>query len=75
MDCGHSWKLIKETDYGEMDYSSYGGPVDHFVVSLYKCELCGQLKKECRGDICGNPDEFLAITDEDKEYSKNWSEE
>jgi len=74
MDCEHGWKLIKETDYGELDYSSYGGPVDHFVVSLYQCELCGQLKKESRGEVCGNPDVFLEINDEDIEYAENWSE-
>jgi hypothetical protein len=64
-DCDHVWEYLTETDYGEIDYSSYGGGVEPFFISLYRCHLCGALHKEYRGDICGNPDMFLEITDED----------
>ena len=70
MDHEHVWEALQETaaletDYGEMDYSSFGGGVEHFVVTLYRCRLCGALHKECRGDFCGDPQEYLEITDYD----------
>ena len=65
MDHEHVWETLQETDYGEMDYNSYGGGVEHFVVTLYRCRLCGALHKECRGDSCGDPEEYLEITDTD----------
>ena len=65
MDHEHTWEVLRETDYGEMDYSSYGGGVQHFVVTLYRCPLCGALHKECRGDFCGDQAEYLRITDDD----------
>lgn len=65
MDHEHTWEALQETDYGEMDYNSYGGGVEHFVVTLYRCRLCGALHKECRGDFCGDPEEYLEITDDD----------
>ena len=61
MDHEHVWETLQETDYGEMDYNSYGGGVEHFVVTLYRCRLCGALHKECRGDFCGDPEEYLEI--------------
>jgi hypothetical protein len=48
-----------------MDYNSCGGGVERFVVTLYRCRLCGLLKKECRGDLMGDPEGYPAITDED----------
>ena len=65
MDHEHIWETLKETDYGEMDYNSYGGGVEHFVVTLYRCRLCGALQKGYRGDFNGDPGEFLEITDND----------
>ncbi len=65
IDHEHTWEALQETDYGEMDYNSYGGGVEHFVVTLYRCRLCGLLRKECRGDLCGDPEEYLEITDND----------
>ena len=59
LDHEHVWEILQETDYGEMDYNSYGGGVEHFVVTLYRCRLCGALHKECRGDFCGDPREYL----------------
>ena len=66
MECSHVWELIYEEDCGEMDYSSYGGPTEHYIVSLYRCCLCGALKKEGHGDFNGDPAELLEITDEDR---------
>ena len=65
MSCEHDYEIVKETDYGEMDYSSYGGGVEHFVLTLYRCRKCGAIKKECRGDFNGDPSEYLSISDED----------
>ncbi len=65
MDHEHIWETLQETDYGEMDYNSYGGGVERFVVTLYRCRLCGVLHKECRGDFNGDPGEFLEITEND----------
>lgn len=48
-----------------MDYDSAGRAVDDFVVTLYRCRNCGQLKKEGRGDFCGDPHELTDITEED----------
>lgn len=70
MDHDHVWDALQETDYGEMDYSSYGGGVEHFVVTLYRCRLCGALHKECRGDFNGDPGEYLEITDNDIVFSE-----
>ena len=52
MDHEHVWETLQETDYGEMDYNSYGGGVEHFVVTLYRCRLCGNSQGiECTGRI------------------------
>jgi hypothetical protein len=66
MDHEHVWEGLQETDYGEMDYNSCGGGVEHFVVTLYRCRLCGALHKEYRGDFCGDPAEFLEICEDDR---------
>ncbi len=66
MECGHVWERLNEEDYGEMDYRSDGGGVEHFVVTLYRCRMCGVLHKECRGDYSGDPQEYLEITDADR---------
>ena len=63
--CYHSWVTVYEDNYGEMDYSSYGGGVEEYVVTLSKCCLCGKLRKEGRGDFCGDPSELLEITEKD----------
>lgn len=65
MDHEHVWEILQETDYGEMDYNSCGGGVERFVVTLYRCRLCNALHKECRGDLMGDPEEYLEITDDD----------
>lgn len=65
MECEHVWERVSEEDYGEMDYRSDGRGVEHFVVTLYRCRLCGNLHKECRGDYCGDSQEYLEITDAD----------
>ena len=70
MECRHEWEAIQETDYGEMDYNSYGGGVEHFVVTLYRCSRCGALDKKYRGDFCGDPDEYLELTDGDVAFAK-----
>lgn len=70
----HTWEILQETDYGEMDYNSYGGGVEHFVVTLYRCSLCGLLRKECRGDFCGDPQEYLEITETDREAAMQWAD-
>ncbi len=66
MDCEHIWERLSEEDYGEMDYRSDGGGVAHFIVTLYGCRLCGDLKKECQGDFCGDSEEYLGITEADR---------
>lgn len=71
----HSWEAIRSEDFGEMDYSSYGGGVEHFVVTLYMCEDCGALKKEYTGDICGDPSEYLKITADDIAYADSFQKE
>ena len=58
MQCEHRWEVIRETDFGEMDYSSYGGGVEHFIVTLFRCRLCGALrvkptKKKRKGKVHG----------------------
>ncbi len=65
MDHEHIWEVLQETGFGEMDYNSYGGGTEHFVVTLYRCRLCGALHKECRGDFGGDQAEYLEITDHD----------
>ena len=70
MEHEHIWEKIKEDDYGEMDYSSYRSGVERFVVTLLRCRICGELKKDYHGDICGNPEEYLRITDADRRYVK-----
>ena len=57
-----------------MNYSSYGGGVEHFKVILYRCKNCGKLKKEHNGEICGDGTEYLEITAEDKLYVKSLKE-
>ena len=57
--------MVYEKNYGTMDYDSAGRSVDDFVVTLYRCRKCGQLKKEGRGDFCGDPHELTDITEED----------
>ncbi|MBP5304017.1 MAG: hypothetical protein J6Z00_03940 [Clostridia bacterium] len=66
--CSHCWVPVTEIDYGEMSYSSYGGGVEPYIVTLSRCCLCGALHKEGRGDFCGNPDELLQITEDDIAY-------
>ena len=66
MECEHVWERTSEEDYGEMDYRSDGGGVEHFVVTLYRCRLCDVLHKECRGDFCGDPQEYLEITEAER---------
>ncbi len=66
MDHEHIWDALEQKDYGEMDYCSYGGSVERFVVTLYRCRLCGMLHKECRGDFNGDPSEYLEITDDER---------
>lgn len=64
--CHHpNWEVVYEKNYGTMDYDSAGRSVDDFVVTLYRCGKCGQLKKEGRGDFCGDPHELTDITEED----------
>jgi hypothetical protein len=64
--CHHpNWEMFYEKNYGMMDYDSAGRAVDDFVVTLYRCSNCGQLKKEGRGDFCGDPHELTDITEED----------
>ncbi len=66
MECEHVWERVSEEDYGEMDYRSDGGGVGHFVVTLYRCRMCGALHKECRGDFCGDPQEYLEIMEAER---------
>ena len=70
MECTHEWERLKEEDYGEMDYRSDGGGVSHFIVTLYRCRVCGSLKKEWQGDYCGDPKEYLEITEADRILSE-----
>ncbi len=65
MDHKHVWEILEETNYGEMDYNSYGGGVEPFVVTLYRCRLCGALYKESRGDFNGDPGDLLTITEDE----------
>ncbi|MBQ6153306.1 MAG: hypothetical protein IJJ15_06130 [Ruminococcus sp.] len=69
--CSHSWIALRSEDFGEMDYSSYGGGVEPFVVTLYQCVKCGALKKDYTGDLCGDPNMFLDITEDDERYAGN----
>ena len=70
MECEHDWEKIDETDYEEMDYCSYGGGVDHFIVTTYRCRICGELKKESTGDCNGDPSEYLEITDKERKNAR-----
>ncbi len=71
MECEHIWERLREEDHGEMDYRSDGGGVSHFIVTLYGCRLCGDLKKEWQGDFCGDPGEYLDITAEDIAFAED----
>ncbi len=74
MDCVHDFETVRETDFGEMDYSSCGGGVEHFVVSLLRCRCCGLVTKACRGDFNGDPSGFLELTDEDIAFAQRQNE-
>lgn len=74
MKCGHIWERLSEEDYGEMDYRSDGGGVSHFIVTLYCCRLCGDLKKEWQGDFCGDPQEYLEITEAERTAAMQWAD-
>ena len=69
-DCKHEWEILREENYGQMDYSSYGGGVTDFVVTLYRCKRCGLLRKEGTGDFNGDPSELLELTEEDIAYGE-----
>ena len=51
MECKHEWKMIEETDYGEMDYSSYGEgvervfPVHSPYVAKIAVERSGKVRR------------------------------
>ena len=75
MGCEHKWERLSEEDYGEMDYRSDGGGVSRFIVTLYGCRLCGDLKKEWQGDFCGDPQEYIEITEADRAEVSNWFNE
>ena len=62
----HDWELIAEENFGEMDYSSYGGGVEPFNVQTWRCRNCGALRKECTGDFNGDPSALLACTEEER---------
>lgn len=70
MECEHAWERLSEEDFGEMDYRSDGGGVAHFIVTLYRCRICDDLKKEWQGDFCGDPQEYLKITESDRMMAK-----
>lgn len=65
-ECEHAWEPLHEEDYGEMDYRSDSGGVSRLIVTLYHCRICGSLKKEWQGDFCGDPQEYLQITEADR---------
>ena len=66
MRCQHVYEAIQDEDYGETTYRSDGGGVAHFIVTLYGCRICHDLKKEYQGDFTGDPSEYLEITRSDE---------
>ncbi len=75
LECEHIWERLSEEDYGEMDYRSDGGGVARFIVTLYRCRLCGHLKKEWQGDFCGDPQEYLEITESERAAAEQWADD
>ena len=71
----HKWEVLKEDNWGEQDYSSYGGGVNEFIVTLYGCPVCGALKKEHRGDFNGEPPADVdEITEDDMAMMESYME-
>ena len=62
----HAWELIAEDNFGEMDYSSYGGGVEPYIIRTWVCRNCGAIKKEGTGDFNGDPSSLLEITETDR---------
>ena len=53
----HDWVFMGCEDFGEQDYSSCGGGVETYAVSVYQCSICGAIRMEDHGDFNGTPDE------------------
>ena len=71
----HKWEVLKEDNWGEQDYNSYGGGVNEFIVTLYGCPECGALKKEHRGDYNGDPPADVdEITEDDMAIMESYME-
>ena len=70
----HDWILLREENFGEMDYNSYGGGVEQFIVRTYVCKNCGEIKKESSGDFNGDSSEFIKITENDGKEAKEFLE-
>ena len=39
------------------------------------CRLCGVLHKECRGDFCGDPQEYMEITEAERAAAMQWADD
>jgi len=66
----HAWELLAEDSFGEMDYSSYGGGVEPYVIRTWVCRNCGAIRKEGTGDFNGDPSSLLEITETDRKEAE-----
>ncbi len=66
----HAWELMAEDSFGEMDYSSYGGGVEPYVIRTWVCRNCGEIRKEGTGDFNGDPSSLLEITETDRKEAE-----
>ena len=66
----HAWELLAEDSFGEMDYSSYGGGAEPYVIRTWVCRNCGAIRKEGTGDFNGAPSSLLEITETDRKEAE-----
>ena len=73
--CGHNYTAIDTTTYGDSTYDSGGGSAQEFTVTLYVCELCGDVKKGYMGTPNeGEIDDYLGISAEEYRQAERFLE-
>ncbi len=73
--CGHSYVAIDTTTYGDSTYFSGGGPGEEFSVTLYVCEICGDVKKGYMGTPNeGEIEDYLDISAEEYKQAERFLE-
>ena len=61
----HAWELLAEDSFGEMDYSSYGGGAEPYVIRTWVCRNCGAIviaeeaPEKC--PVCAHPKAYFEI--------------